>query len=260
MEIKILVATHQRCQVPQDTVYLPVHAGRALHPTEDYGYQGDDEGENISAKNPYYSELTAIYWAWKNLKADYIGLAHYRRHFSKKYKKTDWESILTSKEAEELCSKYDIILPRKRRYFIETLSSHYMHTHDLEHLHITMTREILEATCHDFLEAFDEKMQQSSGHMFNMFIMKYDLFCQYCTWLFPILATLETKIDLKSMPPYDARLLGRISELLLDVWIMKNKLQYKEINYVFLSKKNFFKKAWRFLMAKFFGRKYTESF
>ena len=51
---------------------------------DNLGYVGDDTGENISEKNPYYCELTGVYWAWKNLKADYIGLVHYRRQFKGK--------------------------------------------------------------------------------------------------------------------------------------------------------------------------------
>ena len=62
-------------------VYMPLQVGKALSDV-DLGVQGDDEGDNISTKNPNYCELTGLYWAWKNLKdADYIGLAHYRRYF-----------------------------------------------------------------------------------------------------------------------------------------------------------------------------------
>ena len=85
MNIKILVAAHKLCEMPKSDVYLPVQVGKALHPDLDLGYQPDNEGENISEKNPYYSELTAIYWAWKNLKADYIGLVHYRRYLGMKH-------------------------------------------------------------------------------------------------------------------------------------------------------------------------------
>ena len=67
MNIKILVAAHKQCEMPKSDVYLPVQVGKALHPDLDLGYQPDNEGENISEKNPYYSELTAIYWAESRL-------------------------------------------------------------------------------------------------------------------------------------------------------------------------------------------------
>lgn len=55
----------------------------------DLGYQKDNEGDNISAKNPYYCELTGIYYAWKNIPAEYLGLVHYRRYFKGKNKSKD---------------------------------------------------------------------------------------------------------------------------------------------------------------------------
>ena len=32
MDIKILVASHKKAEMPEDDIYLPVHVGRALHP------------------------------------------------------------------------------------------------------------------------------------------------------------------------------------------------------------------------------------
>ena len=83
MNIKILIAAHRQCEIPKGEIYLPVHVGKELHPdTTLAGFQSDNEGDNISAKNPYFCELTALYWGWKNLDADYVGLVHYRRYFS----------------------------------------------------------------------------------------------------------------------------------------------------------------------------------
>lgn len=85
MNVKIIIATHKKTDLPIDHLYLPIHVGK--EGKDNIGYEGDDTGDNISFKNPYYSELTAVYWAWKNLDADYIGLVHYRRYFSYKRKK-----------------------------------------------------------------------------------------------------------------------------------------------------------------------------
>ena len=258
MIIKILVATHKEAKMPKDSVYLPVHVGKALHPEKDFGYQRDDEGENISEKNPYYSELTAVYWAWKNLKADYVGLAHYRRHFCLKRKGKDWDSVLTTAEAESLCGKYDLVLPKLRRLYIETVYSHYDHTFDGKQF--DNARKVIADLCPEYIESFDRAMKRRVEHLFNMFIMKRELFDSYCSWMFPILEKLETMYDLKSMDPFQARLIGRVNERLLDVWVMKNDLKYKEIGYIFFGKRVIYKKVVNFVMAKFFGKKYTQSF
>ena len=101
MNIKIIVAAHKKYRMPADQCYLPLHVGKKGK--ADLGYQGDDVGDNISEKNPYYCELTGLYWAWKNLDADYIGLAHYRRHFANRirkmmfWKKDPFDAVLTEK-------------------------------------------------------------------------------------------------------------------------------------------------------------------
>ena len=72
-DIKIIVVTHKQYTMPQDkNMYYPVQSGSAIY--EDLGIQRDDEGENISKKNPTYNELCPLYWAWKNLDSDYLGI------------------------------------------------------------------------------------------------------------------------------------------------------------------------------------------
>ena len=82
IDIKVIVATHKKYRIPEDNIYLPLHVGR--EGKEDLGYRGDNEGNNISLKNDSYCEITALYWVWKNLNCDYIGLCHYRRYFTDK--------------------------------------------------------------------------------------------------------------------------------------------------------------------------------
>ena len=65
--------------------------------------------------------------------------------------------------------------------------------HDIEHLELT--REILKEKYPEYVEAFDKVMKRTSGHMFNMCIMKRDVLNSYCTWLFDILFTLEKEIE-----------------------------------------------------------------
>ena len=84
-KIQILVTTHKKYEMPKESYYLPIHVGR--DGKESIGYIGDNTGDNISLKNPYYCELTGVYWAWKNLEADYVGLVHYRRQFKGKNRK-----------------------------------------------------------------------------------------------------------------------------------------------------------------------------
>lgn len=258
MNIKLLIAAHKQCELPNDAIYLPVQVGKALHPDLTLeGYQPDNEGENISEKNLNFCELTALYWGWKNIEADYVGLVHYRRYLGVRQVKDKLASVLTSREAEELCAKDDIILPQKRRYYIETIWSHYQHTHDISHLE--RTRIIIEKRSTEYLPAFDKIMKRTWAHMFNMFIMKKELLDAYCSWMFPILFELEQQVDLRNLSTFDARLFGRVSEFLLDVWIEKNGYTYKEIKMIQIGDENWPKKIWSFLMAKFFGKKYSQS-
>lgn len=262
MDIKILVASHKKSWMPSDDMYLPIHVGKAKSNTE-FGYVGDDTGENISVKNPVYCELTAIYWAWKNLKSEYIGLVHYGRMFSEKSAawKTEEqrrELVLRRQSLEKYLSENDVLLPKKRNYYIESLYSHYAHTHGEEQLKIT--KSVIQEICPEYLNAFDVALGRKRGHMFNMFIMKKNYFDAYCQWLFPILEAVESKVDMTRMSAFEKRFVGRLSELLLNVWIEKNDIAYRELSWIYMRKVNYIEKIKGFLTSKIFHKKYKASF
>ncbi len=259
--IKVLVATHKKYKMPEDKLYLPIHVG--AEGKEDLGYQKDNEGENISIKNPYYCELTGLYWAWKNLKADYIGLCHYRRYFtmSKKQYKTEeekFQNVLTYEQADKLLDNIDILLTKKRKYYIESLYSHYKHTMHIETL--DLAGEIIKEKYPKYYKEYENLKKRTWGHMFNMFIMKKEEFDKYCEWMFSILFELEKRIDYKKYDSFHARFFGRVSERLLDVYILTNSLEYKEVRVIDMQNINWWKKGTSFLRAKFLGKKYDKSF
>lgn len=246
--ISIIVATHKQYRMPDDPLYVPLLVG-AERNNIDWKGKKDNTGDNISGKNPHYCELTGLYWAWKNLDADYIGLVHYRRHFAdgRWWKKKD-ERIITKPEVSSLLQDADILLPKPRHYWIETNFSQYVHAHHQEDL--DLTRQIIRDRYPQYLRAFDRTMQKRSGHRFNMMIMKKKLMDQYCSWLFDVLTDLEGKLDISAYSKNDQRVFGFVGERLLDVWIETNSYRYINIPYVFLEKQNWWTKGMRFIGRK----------
>lgn len=260
--IKVIVAAHKKYQMPNEKMYIPVQVG-AEGKEKIEGYIQDNTGDNISSKNPYFCELTGLYWAWKNLDADFIGLVHYRRYFTNtnkipKEENEKFKIVLTQNDAESILENADVILPKKRNYYIENLYSHYEHTMYVEPL--DETRKIIEEKYPEYLEEFDKLYKRTSAHMFNMFIMKKEILNEYCTWLFDILFELEKRTDASKYESFHARFYGRVSELLLDVWINKNGIKYEEVKVMDMQKVNWWKKGISFLRAKFTGKKYEKSF
>ncbi|MBR2991340.1 MAG: DUF4422 domain-containing protein [Solobacterium sp.] len=266
MKNVVFVAAHKACPVPDDPLYLPVFVGSTGK--DDIGFQRDDEGENISSLNYRYCELTGLYWCWKHVQCDNLGLVHYRRYFSLHPRKTKsgfLNAVLTSDEAESLLREYRVILPRKRHYYIETIYSHYDHTFYGDQL--DAARDAIKKTCPEYLESFDAFMNSRSGYMFNMAIMRRELFDDYCTWLFALLPHIEERIDDSQYTAFHKRYIGRVSERLFNVWLMQKikqriikKEEIREIPYIYDGSVNWPKKISSFLMAKLFGKKYEKSF
>ena len=270
--IRVAVAAHKPYPMPQDELYLPMQVGKALHPDLSLAdpvsgrpFTPDDSGDNISSQNAYYSELTALYWMWKNDPSAYKGLAHYRRHFASGTRRQGVQQglkrqIVAYEEVARLLGTTDIILPRKRNYYIETIRSHYSHTMHDGARQLDVTRQVLQELAPQYLPAFDWVMAGRSAHIFNMFIMKADKFDSYCAFLFPVLQELAGRIDPAQYDGFDSRFLGRISERLLDVWLLTNRCSYAVLPVVSPERVDWWKKGTSFLAAKFGRKQYGKSF
>ena len=251
-DIKIIVATHKKYWMPSDPMYLPLHVGR--EGKTDLGVTGDNTGDNISEKNANFCELTGLYWAWKNLQADCIGLAHYRRHFSNGKRLGDKKQRVIGKaQVEKALDGADILLPKPRNYWIETNYSQYAHAHHA--IDLDIARQIIAEKYPSYLPAFDASMKRTRGHRFNMFIMKQPLLDAYCVWLFDILFELEKRLDISQYSTNDARVFGFVSERLLDVWIETNDIPYRELPYVLMENQNWIIKGLNFLKRKLMNSK-----
>ncbi|MED5073451.1 DUF4422 domain-containing protein [Anoxybacillus geothermalis] len=252
-DLVILVATHKKYQMPKESIYLPLHVGR--EGKEDLGYQGDNTGDSISIKNPNYCELTGLYWAWKNLSCEYIGLCHYRRYFTNKnliqrflYRNKKFDLILTESEIKKLLKEYDVILPKKRNYYIETVWSHYKNAHHIKDLEVT--KKIINEMYPEYIHSFDKIMNGTKLHLYNMFIMNKKDFDKYCNWLFNILFELEKRIDISKYDKYQSRIFGFVSERLFNVWVLHNKKTIKEIGIINIEGVNWLSKILHFLRRK----------
>ena len=235
--IVIFVCAHKEVPLPQHPYFLPVQAGTALR---DYipGYQPDNEGDNISIKNPHFCELTCHYWAWRNLKnVDIVGLNHYRRYFdfTRRWPQFSADKHFIATEdflkqdyqfpnLEKMLQRYDIILPVARHWRVSNTQQYanYHIAKDWE-----MLRQIIKERCPQYLPAFERTMDHSNKAVgYNMFITKWKHFDSYSEWLFDILFEVERRV-----PPIDdpiqSRIYGYMSERLINVFCEYHHLRIK---------------------------------
>lgn len=254
--IKILVVTHKEYEMPKDRdLYLPIQSGSSIWP--DLKIQHDNEGENISDKNLAYNELCPMFWAWKNIKSDVVGVTHYRRLFANdKNSSANKAHILTYEAAQKICSEYSIILPPKKQYYFSTVKKHYINSlKGYEKIHandIKALKEAISIEAPEYLNAFEKVMNGRSAHMLHMCLMSRSFYNKYCEFMFPIMFTTE---KILSNRVDKNRFIGALSEFLMDIWIEKNNYSYYELGIVELEKQIFIKKVIAVIKRKFIENK-----
>lgn len=218
-KIQIFTMTHKSFTPPPDPIYVPLQVGRANQ--EPLGYLRDDLGDNISHLNAYYSELTGVYWLWKNCTdTDIIGICHYRRYLiaedGRLYRADDFARLL---------AEYDMIVTKK----LELRTSYYdgfASTHDEKDL--VETERVVAEKYHSYAPLFHQMVHQKETYFANMMVCSKQLYDQYCAWLFDILFEVQKRIDTTGYDNYRKRVYGFLSEFLLTVWIEKNGLRVYE--------------------------------
>ena len=176
----------------------PIQCGSAANPQID-GILHDNEGENISRKNPEYCELTAHYYVWKNIAADYYGFYHYRRfltagsdakkpYFAKGKLSDNEKTRLFADENywRQLIEQNEIIAPKSENMGISVYEHYrtakYHYSEDLE-----LFIGLLNKKYPEFKTAAEQYLSQNSQYFCNMFIMSKKYFFKYCEILFDAL-------------------------------------------------------------------------
>ncbi|MBT1170593.1 DUF4422 domain-containing protein [Bifidobacterium sp. SO4] len=243
--IRIFVTTHKDVDKPKSTILQPVQVG--LKPGSyrfPWAFQ-DDEGENISAKNPMYCELTTQYWAWKNVDAEYYGFCHYRRYFdfsATEHKENPYGEVmddyidaqavkeygLDDRTIARTVKGYDVITTRWQdlRKVIDGLGTPKALWHAAPSLIDDDLKRCYQILCRmhpDYKEDADTFLNGNRSCFCNMFIMKKQVFFDYCAWLFPILEEFERQTDMTHYSKEAVRTPGHLSERLLNIYLMHHK-------------------------------------
>jgi hypothetical protein len=248
--------------MPKEDFFLPIQGGKAISKI-DLGIQGDDTGENISEKNFAFNETTVMYWAWKNIKKmypnlEYIGLAHYRRYFAM----DDFYTACFDRRSDVVISKLpvmksydniilstlktnDIIL---KRYSLDNIlnDQYYIYHHSCDY-HIL--KKIIKEMRIDYYDSFLRYFENNNEFIAcNLFVAKYELFENYCQWLFPILFELEKRIDISNRTLHQKRAVSFLADRLFGLYMYRNKFKVAYKPVFFIQENNEYSiKEWRLL-------------
>ena len=242
-DIRIFVTAHKNVDRFGSAIMQPVQVGPknerfpwAFH---------DDEGENIANLNPHYCELTTQYWAWKNINADYYGFCHYRRYFDfsetaheenafgeimddyidakaeKEYGLDDENIARVVKQYDVITTPFgnlDIIINKYGSPRALWEAAPLLHDDDLKRCY-----QILCAMYPDYKEDAQDFFNGNKACFCNMFIMKKEIFFDYCEWMFPILEEFDKNTDYSTYSKEALRTPGHLSERLLNIYLMHHK-------------------------------------
>ena len=243
--VRIFVTAHKEVEVPSSDILQPVQVGMTANSVHYDWMFHDDEGKNISEKNSMYCELTTQYWAWKNIDADYYGFCHYRRYFNFSdidYKENSYGEIMDDYIDADAVAKYGLddrtITDAVQGY--DVITTRYGNLKEIIEKHGTpkavweAASKLIDEDLHrmyDILCTMHPEYKQDAiaflngnrSCFCNMFIMKKEIFIDYCEWLFPLLEQFEKCTDMTHYSKEALRTPGHLAERLLNIYLMHHK-------------------------------------
>lgn len=248
-DIKIFVS--HRIDLDSATIdnplYIPVRCGAVYDERKNVHMLGDDTGDNISEKRLSFCEFTVMYWAWKNIKADYYGLCHYRRYLSflgeelpgPMLKQGFLDSMshatlqkcgfLDEKNIRQQIAQTDAIVPPCYRLHEDWLGDYtvtsikegwlkyqraFLTEEDFDTL-LSLIKEKAPAYYTSAVEFLDGK----EFYGFNCFVMRRDMFYQMCEFMFPIMFGFEDSLTTEHYSSTQKRAVGYLGEWLFSIFI-----------------------------------------
>lgn len=256
--VKILVGYHKKATLLKNDIMVPIHLGRAVKNLSDKDGKrsneelewllnnmiGDDTGDNISNLNRNINEMTAIYWAWKNYDKlgdpSYIGLAHYRSVLlvapCPRYYRQSLLDILG----------YPYDLYNQLRENIDFIAGEFYSrghsvyqdwvnmtncTTDRSLKHLEFLTNYIKENHKNLYHIWDEYLYQNYvGGQKSIFVMKKNLFFEYCSFMFDVLFAMSKFFDDDGVNKGNCRVVGKAAEFLSSFYfyyLMKQGYSYK---------------------------------
>lgn len=243
--IRIFVSTHKDVDVPPCSIFQPVQVGAALRSWRLADALTDDQGENVSDRNARYCELTTQYWAWRNVDAEYYGFCHYRRYFDfskERHMENAFGEVMddyidemaearycfNEKDIRACVEGYDVVTTEFKdlRKFPGDFETPYEHYGSASFLHISDLDCLKSIICEmhpDYVQDVDAFLKGNYSCFCNMYILKKDIFFDYCEWLFPILEEFEARVDTSKYSKEALRTPGHLAERLFNIYYLHKR-------------------------------------
>lgn len=254
-------------ELVSNPLYVPVRCGAVFDTENLMSIQGDNTGDNISGKRLSFCEFTVQYWAWKNVKADYYGLCHYRRYLSfseRKFKTNEFNMVqgvaltpaskkryglLNAPEMEQMISKYDIIVseyanvrkiptPKGKRDSVSQMWNAYVGEF-FEQSSLDLMFQLIDRMAPQYSDSAREYFAGNLHRGYNCYVLKKELFDRLCEFQFPIMFEVERRLDTTGYTQTMLRTPAFIGEMLYGIFIYHvttyEQWKMKELQLVFFN-------------------------